>query len=88
MNWEFDKNLKIPDIDNGPDGRPIVIVREVPIYKIPLNKKGFCKPTVSIETKDGPKVIQRCQYAGSEKTCARCVINAKKLYKNSRGGKK
>lgn len=78
MEWEFDKNLKVFDIVDG-----IPIVRNVPLFKIPLNKKGFCKPTVSIEQKEGPKVVQRCINAGKAKTCAECVNLAKELYRRN-----
>jgi hypothetical protein len=84
MEFELDRYLEIPEVDkNGP--RPVMIIKKVPIYKVPLNKKGYCKPTVTIETKEGPKVIQRCQYAGKGRSCSVCVGLAKKIYKSNRG---
>jgi hypothetical protein len=83
MEFELDRYLEIPEVDKE-SVRPQIIIRKVPIYKIPLNKKGHCKSTVTIETKEGPKVIQRCKNAGKEHLCSECVKLAKKIYKLNR----
>lgn len=58
-------------------------VYRVPIYAIPLNKKGFCKPFVQMETKDGIKNVPICSDYFRSKTCSKCVKEAKKLFKGN-----
>jgi len=83
MEFELDRYLEIPEVDK--EGvRPQMVIKKVPIYKVPLNKKGFCKSTVTIETKEGPKVIQRCKNAGREHSCSECVKLARKIYEANR----
>lgn len=54
---------------------------DVPIYPIPLNKKGFCKPFVRVIGKGGKEIeVPRCK-GHDEKNCVSCVTEAKKLYK-------
>lgn len=58
-------------------------VYRIPIYDIPLNKKGFCKPFIQMETKDGIKNIPRCSDYFRHRSCSKCVESAKKLYKSN-----
>jgi hypothetical protein len=81
MNWVISKMLQIPEVIDGPGNQPILTIKKVPVYAIPFTKQGFCKATVTIETKEGPKVIQRCGHAGKEHSCTECIKLAKKLYK-------
>ena len=54
---------------------------QVPIYSVPLNKKEFCRPFSSLDTKEGKKDLPLCGNYYDHKTCNRCVDTAKKLYK-------
>lgn len=57
------------------------IIYKIPIYDIPLNKKGFCQPFVQMETKEGVRSIPRCAEYFRHKNCSKCVTSAKKLYR-------
>ena len=57
---------------------------EIPIYAIPISKKGFCKSNITMTMKSGEeKEISRCQNFNNKKNCNECVNLAKKLYKEN-----
>jgi len=56
-------------------------IYEIPIYAIPINKKNFCKPFTTLESKTGTKTIALCKNAKTAKMCNICIDTAKQLSK-------
>jgi hypothetical protein len=79
MDYQVEKKLEC--IGEYIDGSLGYEVYEIPIYAIPINKKAFCKPYTTLETKGGTKTIPLCNDAKNSKNCNKCVDTAKKLYR-------
>jgi len=56
---------------------------ELPIYAIPLTKKGFCQATTFINIRGEEKEIGKCQNFNKRDKCSECVQLARKLYKEN-----
>lgn len=79
MEYPIEKQLEC--IGEYNEGSHSYEVYDIPIYAIPLNKKGFCRAFSHVDTKDGGKKVPLCVNFHNHKSCNRCVTNAKIVYK-------
>jgi len=79
--YQLEKIINIQYLDENKEWR----IKDVPIYAIPINKKGYCKPFVEMENKKGEvNRIPICAEYYNQKYCNKCVNTAKKLYRMNR----
>ena len=76
--YQLEKVIDVQYLDDNKEWS----IRKVPIYAIPINKKGYCRPFLEVENKKGEiEMKPACKNFYNRQHCNVCVNTAKQIYK-------